>query len=218
MSDPDQLAADTRRTQDALSQDVTRLTDRVNPQQFVGTRREKVSRGLSSIKDRVMGVGTSAAQAAKETAQSAADSAQNAGGSAQGAAGSAPDAVRDRASGNPIAAGVIAFGAGWLLSSLLPASDTEQKAAATVEDRASGLTDSAKQSAQDVASNLKQPARDAAQSVQQTATEAANRTAEHAKSATSDVKEHAQDATQDVTDNGSGQSRGAGSIGGRYAG
>ena len=196
MSDPDQLAADTRRTQDAVSGDVTRLTDRVNPQQFVGTRREKVSQGLGSIKDRVMGLGASATQAAKDKAQSAADSAQDAGGSAQGAAGSAQDTVRDQASGNPIAAGVIAFGAGWLLSSLLPASDAEQKAAAHVEEHASGVTDSVKQSAQDVASNLKEPARDAAQSVQQSATDAANRTADHAQRASRDVKEHAHDATQ----------------------
>ena len=214
MSDPDQLAADTRRTQDALSGDVTRLTDRVNPQQFVGTRRQKVSQGLSSIKDRVMGLGADATQATKDKAQSVAGSAQDMGNSGQGAAVSGPDAIREQASGNPIAAGVIAFGAGWLLSSLLPASDAEQKAAAHVEEHASGVTDSVKQSAQDVASNLKEPARDAAQSVQQTATRAANRTAQHAKSATSDVKKHAQDATHDVADDEPGQ----GTIGGHYAG
>ena len=216
MSDPDQLAADTRRTQDALSGDVTRLTDRVNPQQFVGTRREKVSQGLGSIKDRVMGLGASATQAAKDKAQSAADSAQDTTNGAGGVAGSAQDTVRDQASGNPIAAGVIAFGAGWLLSSLLPASDAEQKAAAHVEEHASGVTDSVKQSAQDVAANLKEPVQDAAQSVQQTASDAANRTAQHAKGAASDVSEHAQDATKDVKDDGS--SSGPDNTRGRHAG
>lgn len=218
MSDPDQLAATTRRTQDQLSGDITRLTDRVNPQQFVGTRREKVSKGLSSVKDRVMGIGASATQTAKETAQSAAGSAQDARGSARSAAGSAPDAARDKAAGNPVAAGLIAFGTGWLLSSLIPVSDAEQKAAAHVEEHASGVTDSVKQSAQDIAANLKEPVRDAAQSVQQSAGEAADRTGQHMKSAASEVQEHAQGAAQDVKNDGSDTRRGPNDTGGRHAG
>ncbi|MBO1756496.1 DUF3618 domain-containing protein [Allobranchiibius sp. CTAmp26] len=215
MSDPDQLAANTRQTQDALAGDVSRLTDRVNPQRFVGTRREKVSQGLGAIKDRVMGVGTSAAQAAKEGAAWAAGSAQDA---TSNAAGSAPDVVRGQAQGNPVAAGLIAFGAGWLLSSLLPASEAEQKAAARVEEQAGGVTESVKQSAQEVAGNLKEPAKEAARSVQGTAQEAANRTTEHAKRATADVRDHAQDATSDVTDDATTGTDGSGTIGGHYAG
>lgn len=194
MSDPDKLADDARRTQDSLRSDVTRLTQRVNPEKFVGARRQKVSATLSSVKDQVMGAKGSVVEEAKGRAKSAADSAQNAGGDQ-----STSEAVRDQTQGNPIAAGLIAFGAGWLASSLLPASDAEKKAASTVEEHVAGPV---KQSAQDVAGNLKEPAQQAARSVQETTEDAANRTSEHAKSAGADVQGHAQDAKDDVAGGG----------------
>ena len=49
-----------------------------------------------------------------------------------------PQAIRRQTRGNPLAAGLIAFGAGWLVSSLLPASRREQE-----------LADQAKQVAQE---------------------------------------------------------------------
>lgn len=200
-SDPDQLATDARMTQDRLGQDVARLTERVSPEQLVGTRREKISRRFAAIKDQVMGIGDSAAQLAKDGAASAAGSAQGAADGAGDTAGSAPDAVRQQTRGNPIAAGLIAFGAGWLLSSLAPASDAEKKAAGTIQDR---VGEPLKQSAQEVAGNLKEPAEQAASSVQGTAARAASKTAEHAKSAASDVQDHAKNAKGQVTGDGNG--------------
>lgn len=211
MSDPDQLAADTRTTQDALGKNVARLSGRVSPEKIVGTRREKITHSFAAIKDQVMGIGDSAAQAAKDEARSAAGSAQDAKNSAGDSAGAAPDAVAERTQGNPVAAGLIAFGAGWLLSSLAPASDAEKKAAAKVEDH---VGEPLKQSAQHVAGNLKEPAQQAAASVQDTTRRAANRTADHAKSAASDVQDHAQDAKGQVTD---GDNEARGTSGGLYA-
>lgn len=211
MSDPDQLATDTRKTQDALGKDVSRLSERVGPQQFVGTRREKITNSFTTIKEQVMGIGDSAAQAAKEGARSAAGSAQDAADSAGDSAQGTPDAVQEKTKGNPVAAGLIAFGAGWLLSSLAPASDVEKKAASTVQDR---VGEPLKQSAQEVASNLEEPAQQAAASVQDTAQDAAQRTGEHAKSAASDVQDHAQDAKEQVSPDGDDSTR----YGGHYAG
>lgn len=169
-------------------------SDRANPQRFVGTRRDKITKSFGAIRGQVMGIGDSAARAAKDGARSA------------------PDAVRDHAQGNPVAAGLIAFGAGCLLSSVLPASDAERKAAAALEEHADGVIDPLKQSAQEVAGNLKEPAQQAARSVQDTTEDASDRTAEHARSATSDVQHHAQEATGDVTgadtDSGPGQDGG----------
>ena len=42
----------------------------------------------------------------------------------------APQALADQARGNPVAAGIIAFGAGVLLATLLPSSRTEQRVVA----------------------------------------------------------------------------------------
>lgn len=212
MSNPDQLAADTRRTQDALRTNVSQLTEQVNPDRFVGTRREKLGQGLSAVKDRVMGVATTAASTAADAAHDAADtatqSARSAAGSVQDAAhnadasardGAGSGAVAERTQGNPVAAGLIAFGAGWLLSSLLPASTAEQAAAEQLGEHADGLIDPVKKSVAEAADTLAEPARDAARSVQQTAAEAANRTTEHARSAAGEVSDHAQDAAGEVS-------------------
>ena len=208
MSDPDQLAADARQTQDALGSDVTRLTERVSPEKLVGTRREKIARSFGAIKNQVMGIGDSTAQLAKDGAASAADSAHDAANTAGDTSRSAPDAVREQAKGNPVAAGLIAFGAGWLVSSLAPSSDGEKKAASTLEDR---VGEPLKQSAEQVADNLKGPAQQAAASVKETSMQAANDTADRAKSAASDVQEHAKHAKGQVTGDGDDS-------GGPYAG
>lgn len=208
MSDPDQLAADARRTQDALGADVTRLTGRVSPEKLVGTRREKIAHSFAAIKNQVMGIGDSAAQLAKDGATSAADSAHDAANSAGDTSGSAPDAAREKTKGNPVAAGLIAFSAGWLVSSLAPASDAEKKAASTVEGR---MGEPLKHSAEQVADNLREPAQQATASVKETTRQAANDTADHAKSAASDVQEHARHAKGQVTGDGNDS-------GGSYAG
>ena len=69
-----------------------------------------------------------------------------------------------------MAAGLIAFGVGALVGSLLPASGAEQQAATKVKDAATPvLSDAAKQ----VSGNLKEPAQQAVEAVKGTATDAA---------------------------------------------
>ncbi len=82
----------------------------------------------------------------------------------------APQAARRQTQGNPLAAGLIAFGAGWLVSSLLPASRQEQQLAEQARNKASELgqplAEAAKQAATEVKDNLQEPARQAVDSVQ----------------------------------------------------
>ena len=103
---------------------------------------------------------------------SAASSVGDAASSVREAATSAPAQVRDRAQGNPLAAGLIAFGVGWLVSSLLPASQAEQQAAQKVKDSAGPVADEVKGAAQQVADNLREPAQQAAEAVKQSASDA----------------------------------------------
>lgn len=91
-----------------------------------------------------------------------------------------------------MAAAVIAFGTGWLLSSLLPSSAVEQDAAQKVEAAVGGPL---KDSVQEVAGNLQQPLQETAQSLTQTATDAATKTADQAKAAASGVKDTARNQT-----------------------
>jgi hypothetical protein len=117
------------------------------------------------------------------------------------AASSAPAAVRQQAQGNPLAVGLIAFGVGWLVSSVLPASEAEKQAAVQVKDKTTETVQPmAQQAAKDVAQNLKEPAQQAVEEVKSTASDAASTVTDQAKSATDDVKDQAKSAAGDLKD------------------
>ncbi len=97
-----------------------------------------VRSAASQAADRVSGTASSAASSVQDAASSAAGTVQDAASTAADAVQQAPQAIRRQTRGNPLAAGLIAFGAGWLVSSLLPASRREQE-----------LADQAKQVAQE---------------------------------------------------------------------
>lgn len=200
MTDPDQLAQDLGQTRATLRNDVTRLSDRVSPARFVDSRTSRVKSGAAAIKDRLMGSGGSVGSAAADRVGSVQDATGAAAAKIGDAAGSAPDAARAQATGNPVAAGLIAFGAGWLISSLVPASSTERDAARTIEDNADGVVEPLTDSARQVADNLRAPAQHAADEVQQKATEAVQRTSRHAQTAADDVKDQAATAKNHVAD------------------
>ena len=111
---------------------------------------------------------------------------------------SAPSQLRAQAQGNPLAAGVIAFGVGWLVSSLLPASQVEQQAALKVKENAAPVSGVITDAAKDAAQNLKEPVQEAVQSVRDTATEAADTVKQEGRSAAGDVRDQAQDAKDTV--------------------
>ena len=182
MSSPEEIQRNIERTRASLSADVNRLNEKVSPAKVVGRRVDRVKGTATSVKERVMG-------SAQDGASSAASSVSDAASSVSDAASAAPRAVRRQTQGNPLAAGVIAFGIGWLLASLPPATQPEQDVAERAEDKAKELVDPLKQTAQEVADNLQQPLQHSVEQVKSTATEAATRTVDQAKSAAADVKE-----------------------------
>jgi ElaB/YqjD/DUF883 family membrane-anchored ribosome-binding protein len=206
-NDPDEIRRNIERTRAELSGDVDALTEKVTPSRVVSRRVDKVRSSVSSLRDRVMGpasddgpetsdTGGSARESLSSAAGGAKDSLSSAASSMSDAASSAPSAVKERTQGNPLAAGIIAFGVGWLLSSLLPASEPEKQAATQVKDKATEVAQPQVQRiAQEVAGNLKEPAREAAEQVKSTATDATQAVSDHAKSAAQDVKEDASQAT-----------------------
>jgi uncharacterized protein YjbJ (UPF0337 family) len=171
--EPRQLERRIERTREELGYDVDALADKVSPSRVVGRRVERTRSSLVGLKDSVMG---SAEPAISSVQEGAVDSV---------------DAVRRRARGNPLAAGLIAFGVGWLVASMLPASDTEEELAGRLEqavkDNAGPVTEQLKDSAQEMADHLKQPAQEAAQSVKDRATEAVQQVGQEGRSAASDV-------------------------------
>jgi Protein of unknown function (DUF3618) len=202
MSSPEEIQQRIEATRSSLSNDVERLGEKVSPGKVVGRRVDRVKGSMTSVRDRVMGSaddGSGVHGAASTTRDavgsasagvgSAASSVGDAASSVGQAASNAPQAIRRQAHGNPLAAGVIAFGVGWLLSSLAPASEREKQVARQVESKAGDLAEPIKHQAMDVAEELKQPAQHAAEQVKATATDAATQTADQARSAASDVRE-----------------------------
>ena len=124
-NDPEQIRRDIERTRSELSDNVNALGDKVNPGSIAKRQVGRVRGAATSVKDAVLG-----------SASDAADTGQHVAGTVGDTVSDAPTAVARKAQGSPIAAGLIAFGAGLLVSSLLPASRVEQQAAEAVKDTA----------------------------------------------------------------------------------
>lgn len=209
----DQLRREIEQTRRELGTDVDALSDKVSPRRVVERRVDRARDAVGGIKEKVMGstsdVGSSAGTSVSGAASSVQDTVSGAASSVQSAASSVGDTAaatatkaRRQAEGNPLAAGLIAFGVGWLVSSLLPASRQERELAHQVKDQAQPAVQAAGQQAgqalAEVKDNLRQPAQDAVQSVKDTATDAAGTVTGEARSAAGEVKDQAQDSTQQV--------------------
>lgn len=133
-----------------------------------------------------------------DAASSAASTISDTASSAAAAVQDAPRAVRRQTQGNPLAAGVIAFGTGWLISSLLPASRQEQRLAEQATDKAADLgrpvTEAAKQAATEVRDNLQEPAQQAVESLKSTASDAGRAVADEGRAATEDAQANVREA------------------------
>jgi ElaB/YqjD/DUF883 family membrane-anchored ribosome-binding protein len=186
-NDPDQIRAQIEATRSSLSDDVNALADQVNPKNVVRRQTDKVSDALGSAKDKVMGTASGVGDSAGDTLQSAGDLAHE-----------APAQVKQRTQGNPLAAGIIAFGAGLLISSLIPASERERDAAATLKEKAEPLADQAKEVAKESAGHLQEPAQQAVESVKDAATDAATTVRDEGQSAAHDVRDEAHTAKETV--------------------
>jgi gas vesicle protein len=186
-NDPEQIRRDIERTRTELSDNVNALGDKVNPGSIAKRQVGRVRGAATSVKDAVMGSASDAADTGQQVATTMGDAVSN-----------APNAVARKAQGSPIAAGLIAFGAGLLVSSILPASRVEQQAAEKMKDTAQPMVDDITDTAKEVAGNLKEPAQQAMEEVKSTATDAAATVKDEATSAADDVKSQAQDSKDTV--------------------
>src|SRR6478672_5678961 len=186
-NDPEQIRREIEHTRSELSDNVNALGDKVNPGSIAKRQVGRVRGAATSVKEAVMGSASDAADTGQQVATTMGDAVTN-----------APNAVARKAQGSPIAAGLIAFGAGLLVSSMLPASRVEQQAAEKVKDTAQPMVDDLTDTAKEIAGNLKEPAQQAMEEVKSTATDAAATVKDDATSAAADVKEQTINAKENV--------------------
>jgi hypothetical protein len=224
-NDPDEIRADIERTRAALSDDVDDLAESVKPKNVAGRQVGKVKEAASNLKDRVMGsddddysgsaVGTvgdkassakdavadkayAAKDAATDRAYAARDTVSEKATEAGEAVRQAPARLKRRAQGNPLAAGVIAFGLGMLVSSLIPSSEKEREAVSQLQENLEPVKEKAAEVAKDVGESLKPAAQEAAESVRTTAQEGVETVKQEGQSAAQDLKGQAQESKDAV--------------------
>jgi hypothetical protein len=212
-SDPEVIRRQIEETRSNLSYDVDALNEKVNPTRVVDRRVGRAKSTVTGLKDRVFGAAHETGQRASGTtsnlsgsvqgaASTASENVSNAASTAVGAVQSAPQTIQRQAQGNPLAAGLIAFGVGWLVSSLMPTSEKEKQLAAqaesAVKEHSQPLVDQAKNVAQEIGDNLKPAAQDAVESVKATAQEGVQTVKAEGQSAAQDVQGTAQDARTTV--------------------
>jgi hypothetical protein len=199
MTEPDRIRREIEGTQRNLSTDINALTEKVSPGQIIERRVGRVRTAFGNAKERVMGTADHHASVAGDKVGSVASAAQDKASSAAEAVSDAPRQIRRGTQGNPLAAGLIAFGAGWLVSSLLPASEPERRLAGQATDLArEQLAPVAQSAAEELKNNLREPAQQAVESVKSEAADSASTVQEEARSATGDVTDRAQQAQHNV--------------------
>lgn len=194
-NDPEALRKEIEETRANLSQNVNALGEAVQPSTIAKRQVSKVTGAATGVKDKIMG-------SAESTTSSIGDTASGLTDTVSGSVSSAGQTAKSQTQGNPLAAGMIALGAGWLLGSLLPSSSRERQAAAAVKEQAAPLVgqaqDMAKEVAKETAEELKEPAMSAAESVKGTAQDAAQTVKAEGQSAAENVRSSAQDSKDKV--------------------
>ncbi len=180
--DPEQLRADIAQTRQELDADLDLLGEKVSPEKVIERRVDATKSKISGVREKVMG-----------------PSGGFDGSGLTSTVKGGPEAVRSKAAGQPFVAGLVAFGAGWLLSSLLPASQAEIHAADKVRDSVEGpVKDQLKASAQEVKENVQPAAEQAAESVKESATDAAQTVKGQAQDSKAEVQGKAAGAADTV--------------------
>ncbi|HET7724492.1 MAG TPA: DUF3618 domain-containing protein [Propionibacteriaceae bacterium] len=188
-SNPAEIRSQIEMTRANLSDDVDTLAYQASPSHIAERQVQKVKAKGSRLLDRVLGSADDVKDAASDKLDSVGD-----------AVSDLPGSARRQTQGNPLAAGLVAFGFGLLVSAAFPASDTERELAGDIKEKAQPLTDKVTEAAKDVAGNLQEPASQAVASLKDSATESVQNVKDEAKDATADVTDTARDNAADVKD------------------
>ncbi len=188
-SNPADIRSQIETTRANLSDDVDALAYQASPSHIAERQVEKVKASGSRLLDRVLGSAEDVREAAGDKLDAMGD-----------AVSDVPDSARRRTQGNPLAAGMVAFGLGLLVAAAFPPSDKERELAVDIKEKAQPLSDEVTDAAKDVANTLSEPASQAVDALKDSASESVQNVKDEAKDATSDVRDVARDNVSDVTD------------------
>jgi ElaB/YqjD/DUF883 family membrane-anchored ribosome-binding protein len=211
--DTAQMRARIEQQRDDITHTVDQIGNRVSPSHIVARRQDRMRRRLTGWKDAVFGNDEpdfppprgdryrfpEEQRAAYRTHDGGdgdrsdahvRDRVGDAASSVTSTVQHAPTAMRRQTRGNPMAAGAIALGAGWLIGSLLPESRTERRAIHRVEPQLAGAAAEARDEARGLVDDLREPAKDAAEHVKDRGRDAADEVKGQASESTQNVRQH----------------------------
>lgn len=198
----EELRSDIAQQRIDLTRDFEMIGDRVSPARIVERRTEAAKGRVRRMREAVMGTADDVTGSAGSAMGSLRDTAGEATGRVGEVVHGAPHQIERGTRGNPLAAGMVAFGLGLLAATVLPSTRKERQLARQVqpqlEQAAEVAADAGRQVAtemqpavQETGSELADVAKEAAGEVQQTARQRAGSVAETAKSAGHDVNDRA---------------------------
>jgi uncharacterized protein YjbJ (UPF0337 family) len=176
VEEPDRVRQNIEATRASLTRDVDLLAEKTSPRQVARRR-------WTAAREKVMGSTESTTNKVEEKAHDAADAVR-----------SAPQAVATQTQGNPLAAGIIAFGVGMLAATLMPVTEAERRAGQELREHSGDLTEKVKDVAGDLKDDLSGSARQAVGEVRSTAQDAVHAT----KAEASDAKDRTVEATRNA--------------------
>ncbi|MFF8268518.1 DUF3618 domain-containing protein [Streptomyces sp. NPDC016562] len=207
---PDELRTDVEHRRAHLAHNVDLLADKLTPRRVAQRKAASVRHGLTGVKERVMGTAHDTAHSVAGGTGRVADSVTETAKEAVGTVGEtlqqAPAQVTRQTQGSPLAAGIMAFGAGMLAAALLPTTEAEERAGQQLRQHSDQLLEPVKQvaaeAAHEVKEEMRQPATDAVEAVKSSAQSAVETTTDEAQSAGREtaegLREVGRDAAQEV--------------------
>jgi hypothetical protein len=182
------VRADIERVREDLGETLDQLTDRASPRAIVQRRTARFGARVRSVRTAVMGAPEAAASMGAQGAHGIADQTGAAASKVAEQARRAPELLERETRGNPLAAGVIAFGAGLLVSTLLPPTEPERRAGSALEEKLAPMKDRALEVGQEIKSEVQDAARQGAEHVKETASDAVQQTRQDAEAAGEQVR------------------------------
>jgi hypothetical protein len=149
-----ELRHDIERIRDDLDETLNALGERVSPRQIAKRRKDAVRGRATRVRTAVMGSVEGSGSAVAGQARQAAGSMQESASQAAEKVGEAPQAIQQQTQGNPLAAGLVAFGAGMVLATLFPPTKAEQRAASAVQERVEPLKEQALEAGREMKDHL----------------------------------------------------------------
>lgn len=173
----DQLTREIGDTRGRMDQTLDDMGERAGP----GRLKERMRGAMQNTRDTVMGVSGDAKDRVAETT------------------GQASDAVREQSRGNPVAAGLVAFGAGLLAGSVFPESRAEHRMARDLQERTQGKArDELQKSAEEISDTVGDRAAEAKDTVVDESRRAKDDVSSDLRERAEEVKGHTRAAAEDV--------------------